>query len=286
MIRFRCILAVIGEGSSSRSKHRVLMSFGDGSQGVLGVPFSAIGMGGDAYEPTVVPILSPDVSSICAGHYHSLAVTSLEELWAWGRNIEAQLCPHEDRDVVVCHSSKTPENVAPMMRKPNHKPPRNDQNFSKYGQGSGSNLVVVILSGCERESWNEPKRVEGLDQVKVQAAFASGVISAAIGDDGSLWVWGKSKRGQLGLGKGITESVSPSRVEALAGEEIVKVSLGWGHALAQTKDGKLFGWGYSADARLGQMRKPLESSHLDSSSDIPKATELSSSVLEAAEKLV
>lgn len=62
-----------------------------------------------------------------------------------------------------------------------------------------------------------------MDQVKVQAAFASGVISAAIGDDGSLWVWGKSKRGQLGLGKGITESVSPSRVEALAGEEIVKV---------------------------------------------------------------
>ena len=76
-----------------------------------------------------------------------------------------------------------------------------------------------------RESWNEPKRVEGLAQVKVRAAFASGVISAAIGDDGSLWVWGKSKRGQLGLGKGITESVSPSKVKALAGEEIVKVVL-------------------------------------------------------------
>ncbi|CAL5406105.1 unnamed protein product [Camellia sinensis] len=228
MIRFRRVLAVIGGGSS-------LMSFGDGSQGALGVPFSPIGMGGDAYEPTAVPVLPPDVSSICAGHYHSLAVTSLGELWAWGRNIEAQL-----------------------------------------GRG--------LLS--PRESWNEPKRVEGLDQVKVQAAFASGAKSAAIGDDGSLWVWGKSKRGQLGLGKGITECVSPSRVEALAGEEIVKVSLGWGHALAQTKDGKLFGWGYSADARLGHMRKPLESSHLDSSGDILKATELPSSVLEAAEKLV
>ncbi|KAI8006670.1 Ultraviolet-B receptor UVR8 [Camellia lanceoleosa] len=235
MIRFRRVLAVIGGGSRSRSKHAVVMSFGDGSQGALGLPTSAVGMGGDAYEPTSVPGLPPDVSSISAGHYHSLAVTSLGELWAWGRNIESQL-----------------------------------------GRGLHS----------PRESWNEPKRVEGLDQVKVQAAFASGVISAAIGDDGSLWVWGKSKRGQLGLGKGITESVSPSRVEALAGEEIVKVSLGWGHALAQTKDGKLFGWGYSSDGRLGQMGMPLESSHLDSSSDIPKATELSSSVLEAAEKLV
>lgn len=74
-----------------------------------------------------------------------------------------------------------------------------------------------------RETWYEPKRVEGLEQVSVQKAFASGVISAAVGVDGSLWVWGKSKRGQLGLGKGITEAVIPSRVEVLAGEEIAKV---------------------------------------------------------------
>lgn len=67
--------------------------------------------------------------------------------------------------------------------------------------------------------------MEGLDQVRVRAAFASGVISTAIGDDGSLWVWGKSKRGQLGLGEGITECVSPSKVEALSGEEIVKVKV-------------------------------------------------------------
>lgn len=62
-----------------------------------------------------------------------------------------------------------------------------------------------------------------MDQVRVQEAFASGVVSAAIGDDGSLWVWGKSKRGQLGIGEGITEALLPTRVETLVGEEIVKV---------------------------------------------------------------
>ncbi|XWS75941.1 hypothetical protein CRYUN_Cryun01aG0134900 [Craigia yunnanensis] len=87
-----------------------------------------------------------------------------------------------------------------------------------------------------RDSWNDPKRVERLDHVNVCAAFASAVISAAIGDDGSVWAWGKSKRRQLGLGKGITEAVVPCRVEALAGEKIVKVSFGWGHACAQTED--------------------------------------------------
>lgn len=74
-----------------------------------------------------------------------------------------------------------------------------------------------------RKSWNEPKRVHGLQKVMVKASFASGVVSAAIGDDGSLWVWGKSKRGQLGLGKDVTEAITPSRVDALTGEKIVQV---------------------------------------------------------------
>ncbi|KAL4645136.1 hypothetical protein ACB092_02G214400 [Castanea dentata] len=214
----------------------VVMSFGDGSQGAVGLPTSTTGHGGDAYEPTRVPGLPSDVTSVAAGHYHSLALTSQAQLWAWGRNNEAQL-----------------------------------------GRGSLD----------PRDSWNEPKRVEGLDKVNVCAAFASGVVSAAIGDDGSLWVWGKSKRGQLGLGKGIIEVVVPSRVEALSGEKIAKVSFGWGHALALTEDGKLFGWGYSADARLGKVGESIEKYPLESNAGISENNgQLSSSAFEVAEKLV
>lgn len=149
-----------------------VMSFGDGSQGALGLPAFPLGLASDAYEPTPIPGLPPDVCSVAAGHYHSLAVTSEGHVWAWGRNTELQL-----------------------------------------GRGPLS----------PRETWNEPKKVQGLDKVVVQAAFASGVVSAAIGDDGALWVWGKSKRGQLGLGKDITEAALPTRVESLLGQEIVKV---------------------------------------------------------------
>ncbi|XP_065867086.1 uncharacterized protein [Euphorbia lathyris] len=74
-------------------------------------------------------------------------------------------------------------------------------------------------------TWNEAKRVEGLNNINIVHASASGVVSAAIGDDHALWVSGKSKRGQLGLGKGITEAFTPTRVEALSGEKIVQVSL-------------------------------------------------------------
>lgn len=74
--------------SNSRSS---VMSFGDGSHGALGLPTSLTGVGTDAYEPTVIPGLPSDITSVSAGHYHSLAVTSLGEVWAWGRDHECQL---------------------------------------------------------------------------------------------------------------------------------------------------------------------------------------------------
>lgn len=68
---------------------------------------------------------------------------------------------------------------------------------------------------------------------------------------------------------------------------ILQVSLGWGHALALTKDGKLFGWGYYADGRLGKIGNLSEASPLDSiSGRVKSSCENSNSMIEAAEKLV
>ncbi|XP_060201069.1 uncharacterized protein LOC132629471 [Lycium barbarum] len=215
------------------SSKSTVMSFGDGSHGALGLPGPIIGMGSDAYEPTPIPGLPPDIVTIAPGHFHSLAVTSQGHVWGWGRNNEGQLGRHP---------------LSP------------------------------------RETWNEPKRVEGLNKVRVQAAFASGVISAALGDDGSLWVWGSSKHGQLGLGKGITKAALPSKVETFSGEEIVKVSLGWGHALALAKNGNLFGWGYYADGRIGKIGRELEISPLESRQEFSGIEAAEKSVMEAIEK--
>nr|GMD41461.1 ultraviolet-B receptor UVR8 [Ipomoea batatas] len=65
-----------------------VMSFGDGSHGALGLPMSIPGLGSDAYEPTPVPGLPPDVTGIAAGHFHSLSVTREGHVYAWGRNTE------------------------------------------------------------------------------------------------------------------------------------------------------------------------------------------------------
>lgn len=66
-----------------------------------------------------------------------------------------------------------------------------------------------------------------------------------------------------------------------------QVSLGWGHALALTKDGKLFGWGYYADGRLGKIGEFFETSPLDSvASKVESSGENSGSMTGAAEGLV
>ncbi|GJS96374.1 secretion-regulating guanine nucleotide exchange factor isoform X1 [Tanacetum coccineum] len=68
----------------------------------------------------------------------------------------------------------------------------------------------AVVSGSARVTNYRDNRIKHQTLLSdVQSAFASGVVSAAIEFDGSLWVWGKSKRGQLGLRTGITEAIVP-----------------------------------------------------------------------------
>jgi len=93
VLKEKKLLNLIARSSRTRwmSSGTEVMSFGDGSHGALGLPTSLIGHGMDAYEPTPVTGLPSDITSVSAGHYHSLAVTSHGQLWAWGRNHEVQL---------------------------------------------------------------------------------------------------------------------------------------------------------------------------------------------------
>ena len=55
-----------------------------------------------------------------------------------------------------------------------------------------------------------------------------------MGSDGRVYAFGKSKRGQLGLGRGSVAAAVPEPIPGLEG--VLAVSCGWGHALALTGD--------------------------------------------------
>lgn len=77
--------------------------------------------------------------------------------------------------------------------------------------------------------------------------------SAAIKKDGSLWMWGKNDRGQLGDGTINSDELDPpyEKKPKKILDNVSSVSLGEGHTAAIKKDGSLWIWGYNACGQLG-----------------------------------
>eukprot|EP00798_Chlamydomonas_sp_ICE-L_P002659 gene2659-17125_t len=66
--------------------------------------------------------------------------------------------------------------------------------------------------------------------------------SLALDAEGGVWSWGWNARGTLGHGHRGLEA-KPHRIQALAGERIVQVSVNGWHCLALNSTGQMFSWG-------------------------------------------
>jgi alpha-tubulin suppressor-like RCC1 family protein len=86
-----------------------------------------------------------------------------------------------------------------------------------------SDIGFFSLALWRRQEWVQPQRVKGLEDVEIMDVAGSGVISMALAKDGSVWSWGSSKRGQLGLARDVIRSETPQQVKALAGCQVSKV---------------------------------------------------------------
>ena len=98
-------------------------------------------------------------------------------------------------------------------------------------------------------SYSSPKQVGALTAwATVSASRTSGGFSLAVKTDGTLWSWGRSNSGALGLGN-LTAYSSPKQIGALTNWS--KVSAGSTRALAVKTDGTLWAWGNNSSGQLG-----------------------------------
>jgi len=81
----------------------------------------------------------------------------------------------------------------------------------------------------------------------LEEVHAGWTHSAALTNNGEIYIWGRNAYGQLGSQKGDTGK--PEKLAQL--KDIQQLSLGSEHNLALSKDGKLFCWGWNEHGNCG-----------------------------------
>lgn len=128
--------------------------------------------------------------------------------------------------------------------------------FGQVGDGQASGERCLVPTQVRFQN--------GSPLQNIIAIAAGGKVSLALGGDGSVWSWGNNTVGQLGKGTVGGHESHPVQVMQSAEnplQNIVAIAVGTDHmsasapgkthALALTKEGKVFSWGYNPYGQLG-----------------------------------
>eukprot|EP01133_Synstelium_polycarpum_P006806 gene6806-7911_t len=86
--------------------------------------------------------------------------------------------------------------------------------------------------------------------VKVASVAGGRRHTLVVGEDGRLFSFGVASEYQLGHGD-TKHRVLPTLIDATRHLRFKKAVAGWGHSIALTVDGELYGWGWTKDGQLG-----------------------------------
>ncbi|KAE8299177.1 X-linked retinitis pigmentosa GTPase regulator Precursor [Larimichthys crocea] len=114
--------------------------------------------------------------------------------------------------------------------------------------GAGSNQVGQLgLGHCNNTTSFHLLR-PFCDHAPIKTLSAGCNTSAALTEDGRLFMWGDNSVGQIGLGY---EEFAAEPTEVNVGEAVMWVSCGYHHSAFVTVDGDLYTFGENANGRLG-----------------------------------
>ncbi len=176
---------------------------------------------------------------VAAGYYTSFAITDGGDVWAWGRSDYGQLGAG-DAEQLDAPEKLALKNVAQVAAGDYHTL-FVTENGQLYGTGCSYDYDQLATGKFENE--NEPVFI--MDGV--QRAWAGRDISAALDENGALWVWGANDLGQLGLGH--TDAVDGPTQVPLKG--IVDVAVGKQFMAVLLENGTVWTWGDNTYGQLG-----------------------------------
>ncbi len=140
----------------------------------------------------------PDMASVALGGYHAAAIGKDGSLWTWGANSGGQL----GNGTSSYGSNPTPkkvealQNVTSVSLGDTHSAAVDKDGSLWTWGGNSSGQLGIGTSGIGDNP--TPQKVETISDV-ASVSLGSMSNSAAVCEDGSLWTWGNSLHGRLGL---------------------------------------------------------------------------------------
>jgi len=182
------------------------------------------------WEPCLLKDLSGfTISRIACGMWHTVAVASGGEIWAWGDGASGQLGTNKEVEELVprrIESLKHVTIIAVSAGKAHTAALSCQGDVWTWGNGSDGQLghgAAVLRS-------SKPLLVEHLQsviQVECGARY-----TAAVTEKGLLYTWGNSKNGALGGGVANEVVSTPHQVEAMEGKKVRRLACGKRHTAA------------------------------------------------------
>ncbi|MCL2498539.1 MAG: hypothetical protein FWF06_08010 [Symbiobacteriaceae bacterium] len=193
-------------------------------------------------EVNPLPVL-PTVVAIAAGELSSVALNSRGELYTWGFNWNGQLGDGMDGwGLAKPKPGLILRQVASIAVGAGHTLAL-DNTGTLYAFGQGWDGQIGSGAAGMRSVQRKPLAI--MTDVSTMAAGAA--HSLVVTQDGALYVFGRNRNGELGLG----HTTSQTRPQLTAVSDVAYVSAGDRHSLALLTDGTLLAWGDNYAGQLG-----------------------------------
>ncbi|NWV64803.1 RPGR regulator, partial [Malurus elegans] len=195
---------------------------------------------------------------ISCGDEHTAIITGKGKLYMFGSNDWGQLGLGSKNTVSkpTCVKALKPEKPKLAVCGRNHTLVYTERG-NVYAAGGNSEGQLGLGDTEERTTFHLIRFFT--NQHKIKQLSAGSYTSAAVTEDGQLFVWGDNSEGQIGLANEASVSV-PCKVDV--GKPISSVSCGYYHSALITADGELYTFGEAANGKLGLLPEQLKNNRV------------------------
>lgn len=223
-----------------------------------------LGLNATADVSVLSPVSLPSKSRVVmvtGGWDFSLAVTESHELYAWGSNAFGQL-----GDATSLNKCLTPTRVAADVQFVmvaaglRHSVALTvDGEVYCWGHAKRGQCSVLVDDKPPQKIMSPCKVVFPLGTGRIKQVVAGSYHTAALSENGQLFVWGCNKYGQCTISPEVTAQVNAPHMvspDLFEGEKVKVIQTGWTHFMAKTDSGVMYSWGRGDYGQLGRSRLP------------------------------